>query len=106
MEFSFEAKVVLHLEHKQGQEKSKHKGVDFNLSVSKGLDAKAYFDAEGLPNQAGYHVLTNVLIQGIIGNIHQSHENGYRDSAEHLRYIISELERGFVEVAEVTKSDF
>jgi hypothetical protein len=33
-----------------------------------------------------------------------AHEYGFRDSAEHLRWIIAELERGFVTVANVTKT--
>jgi len=40
------------------------------------------------------------------GNIHMAHEKGFRDSAEHLRWIISELERGFVTVANVEQSNF
>lgn len=50
--------------------------------------------------------LSNVLVQGLIGNIHLAHEKGFRDSAEHLRWIISELERGFIEVTNVQQSNF
>jgi len=106
MEFSFEAKVVLTLEHKKGSSKSNHVATDFNLRVSKELDPKQYLDSEDLPTQAGSKVLSNVLIQGLVGNIHLAHEKGFRDSAEHLRWIISELERGFVTVANVEKSNF
>lgn len=50
--------------------------------------------------------VSEVLVQGLIGNIHLAHEKGFRDSAEHLRWIISELERGFIEVTNVQQSNF
>lgn len=106
MEFSFEAKVVLTLEHKQGMTKSKHVATDFNLEVIGPLDRSNYINNQGLPTGAGSQVLSNVLIQGLVGNIHMAHEKGFRDSAEHLRWIISELERGFVTVANVEQSNF
>jgi len=106
MEFSFEAKVVLKLEHKKGMSTSKHVATDFNLEVSKNLSKSQYLDSEDLPNSAGSKVLSNVLIQGLVGNIHMAHEKGFRDSAEHLRWIISELERGFVAVTNVESSTF
>lgn len=104
MEFNFKAECVLTLEHNKG--KTKHLSTDFNLELSEGLNKDVYLDKEGLPTKQGSEALTNVFIQGLVGNIHQAHENGYRDSAEHLRYIIAELERGFVAVTEVTKSYF
>jgi len=106
MEFSFEAKVVLTLEHKKGMATSKHVATDFNLEVNGILDKRQYIDKEDLPTQDGSKVLSNVLVQGLIGNIHLAHEKGFRDSAEHLRWIISELERGFVAVANVKQSNF
>lgn len=106
MEFSFEAKVVLTLEHKKGMATSKHVATDFNLEVIGELDRKQYLDKEDLPTEAGSKVLSNVLVQGLVGNIHMAHEKGFRDSAEHLRWIISELERGFIEVVEVEQKTF
>jgi hypothetical protein len=106
MEFGFEAKVVLNLEHKKGMKTSKHITTDFNLDVIGDLDKNQYLDKEDLPTEAGSKVLSNVLVQGLIGNIHLAHEKGFRDSAEHLRWIISELERGFISVANVNQSNF
>lgn len=106
MEFSFEGRVVLTLEHKKGMTTSKHVSTDFNLDVPREFDRSQYLDKEDLPTANGSNVLSNVLIQGLVGNIHLAHEKGYRDSAEHLRWIISELERGFVTVADVEKSNF
>jgi hypothetical protein len=106
MEFSFEAKVVLTLEHKKEMTTSKHVATDFNLGVSDNLVRHQYLDKEDLPTEAGSKVLSNVLVQGLVGNIHLAHEKGFRDSAEHLRWIISELERGFITVANVEQSNF
>ena len=106
MEYSFEAKVVLKLEHKKGMVTSKHVATDFNLFVNKVLNKTIYLDKDDCPTKVGAEMLSNVLIQGLIGNIHMSHEKHFRYSAEHLRWIISELERGFVTVAEVHKSNF
>ena len=106
MEFSFEAKVVLTLEHKKGMTTSKHVATDFNLKVIGELDKRQYLDKDDLPTNVGSKTLSNVLIQGLVGNIHMAHEKGFRDSAEHLRWIISELERGFVTVANVEQSNF
>lgn len=106
MEFSFEATVVLTLEHKKGYVFSRHVSTDFNLDVSENLNKKEYLNEKDLPTEKGSQVLTNVLIQGLIGNIHMAHQKGYRDSAEHLRFIIAELERGFLQVANVEESNF
>ena len=106
MEFSFEAKVVLRLEHKPGMATSKHVATGFNLYVSKELDINKYLDKESLPNKDGSNAISNILIQGLVANIHMAHQKGFRDSADHLRWIISELERGFVQVTNVEKSNF
>ena len=101
MEFSFEAKVVLELEHKKDSTFSKHVATKFNMSVSKNLDKKKYINEKDLPTKEGSIILSNILIQGLVGNIHFANDNKYRDSAEHLRWIISELERGFAAVSTV-----
>jgi hypothetical protein len=106
MQFSFEAKVVLTLEYKKGWTTSSHIATDFNLYVTGQLDKKEYLDAEGLPTKSGAKALSNVLVQGLIGNIHMAHEKGFQDSAEHLRWIISELEKGFIAVANTSQSNF
>lgn len=106
MEFSFRAECLLTLEHKKESNKSKHISTDINLYLSDGLNKDIYLDKEDLPTKEGSHVLTNVLTQGLIANIHYCHELGFRDSAEHLRFIISELERGFIQVTNVSISEF
>lgn len=106
MEYSMECRVVLTLDHKKGSKKSEHVATDFNLSVSENLDQSVYLDKDGVPTEIGSKTLTNVLVQGLVGNIHQAHQNGYWDRAEHLRYAIAELERGFAGVATAYKANF
>ena len=105
MEFSFKAEVLLTLDYQKGANTSRHVSTEFNLECLGAIDKNAYIK-DGVPNKEGSKVLTNVLVQGLIGNIHQSHEKGYKDSAQHLREIISELEKGFAMVAKVSDSTF
>ncbi len=106
MEFQIEGLCVVTLEHKVGEKTSSHVATDFNLDVSNNLDKSQYLDSEGVPTASGTKALTQCFVQGLIGNIHQAHQKEYWDSAEHLRYIISELERGFVQVADTYNSNF
>jgi hypothetical protein len=106
MEITFEGRCLITLEHRESDNKSSLISTDFNLHVSKNLEESMYFDEELMPNGAGSKALTQCFIQGLVGNIHYSHEKGFRDSAEHLRYIISELERGFIQIADIKKSNF
>lgn len=105
MEFTFKAEVHLRLEHKQSWATSKHVATEFNLIVPKEMDQKAYLK-DGVPTAAGTKVLTNVLVQGLIGNMHQGLENGFMSIPDHLKYIISELERGAFEVTKAEKGHF
>lgn len=106
MEINFEARVGLILDHIEGTGKTKLNSTKFNLLVDENLDKSRYIDEEELPNKEGSIVVTTILVHGLIGNIHMAHEKGYRDSAEHLRWIIGELEKGFASVAEVKKGTF
>ena len=106
MEYSFKSTSEITLELKPGSTKSKLLTTKFNLECSDNLDISNYVDKEGFVTADGSKVLSNVLIQGLIGNIHMSHQKGVRNDAEHLRWIISELERGFIENMEVGLSTF
>lgn len=99
MQYSLTAIVKIRLGHVPGSTNSQHEGTDLRLEVSKNLDQQQYNDKRGLPTAKGSQALTLALVQGLVGNIHAAHQKGYRDSAEHLRHIISELERGFIKVA-------
>lgn len=106
MEFELEGRCVIKLEHVEGMSKSQHINTKLNLEVSDNLDKSQYFDDSDLPNSDGSKALTQVFVQGLIGNIHHAHEKGYWDSAEHIRYIIAELGRGFIEVPNISEGTF
>lgn len=105
MIFDFEGRCVLQMEHKQGDKTSSHVQTKINLDVSRNLDRSQYLE-DDLPTAAGSKVLTNVFVQGLIANIHNAHERGFWNDAEHIKYIISELQRGFVEIPIVGESTF
>lgn len=102
----FNVSVNLKLEYQKGAGNSQHRGTEFNLDMSDNLNRDQYIDNEGLPTKEGSMVTSNVLVQGLVANIHLSHQKEFLDSASHLRWIISELERGFVTVADIHKSNF
>lgn len=69
---------------------------DFNLRVSDNLQEDKYINPDnGVPTKEGSYILSNILVQGLIGNLHFAKSKGFRDSKEHLEWIISELKRGF-----------
>jgi hypothetical protein len=74
-----------------------------SMNIPPPLDENQYFDGDGNLNKFGVQAATATLIQGLIANMHGAHQNGLRDSAEHLRYIISQLEQGFVALVEVQR---
>ena len=106
MEFTFEGVCRVTAEHKKGDTKSRHVATDFYLEVSDNLDANKYFDKEDVLTKQGSEALTQTFIQGLIGNIHFAHQRNYKNDVEHLRYIISELERGFTSIAETSTSTY
>lgn len=100
--FSFTAISQIELSHDKGAPKSKHVATNIRLEVSDNLDRSRYMDKELRPTEEGSRALTQTLLSGLAANIHNMHQKGWRDSAEHLRYVISELERQFIEVANVS----
>lgn len=104
MEFSITGISKVTMEHKKGEPKSTHVATDMRLEISEGMDRKMYLDENDLPTQTAIKHLTQSFIQGLVCNIHMAHQKGWWDSAEHIRYIISELKRGFVQVATVGES--
>lgn len=100
--FVFTGISKLTLSHEDGTSTSSHEATDIRLEISNNLDNKKYLN-RGLPTKEGIKPLSQCFIQGLVANIHNAHQLGYWDSAEHLRYIIKELERGFVNVATVSE---
>lgn len=104
MIIEFKTTCSLTLEH-DGKNKPKHRETKFNLEVSPNLDRAAYLN-KGMPTAEGASVITQIFIQGLIANIHACHQKKYRDSADHLRYIMAELQRGFIEVVTIDEGFF
>lgn len=80
---------------------------DYFLEISGNLDASRYLNTDGLPHGDGYKAFTQALVQGISANIAKAHEDGVWLEADHLRYVITELERAFVHPSrKITKDIF
>lgn len=103
-QFSFTGQCKLTLEYAEGSNRSQHVATDFRLDIGEGLDKKLYLNKDDLPTKEGIKPLTQCFVQGLVGNIHAAHKMGFWDSADHLRYIIAELEKGFANVATVHES--
>lgn len=106
MKFQFSGISRVTYEHHKGDPTSTHVKTDLLLHCSSNLDKKKYLDKKELPTKDGIKPLTQCFIQGLVGSIHMAHQNGWWDSAEHLRYIISELEKGFASPANVSEGTF
>lgn len=102
MKVEFVAFTRLTLDFHPGNQASKHDGCGISLQCSPNVDASRYMMDNGILKEDGSRVVTNVLVQGLIANIHLAHTEGWKDSAEHLRFIIAELERGFVQPPIIT----
>lgn len=106
MEYKIEGRSVVTLEHNEGDKTSKHLSTDFNLNVSKNIEKCGFVGEDDLPTKEGTKALTQCFIQGLVGNIHRAHQKGYWNDADHIRYVISELEKGFVSHATIYNSTF
>lgn len=95
--------TTLNFEIKDG--KAVVKFVDMRLDLDRKLDDKMYYHKNGIPNQSGFKVIQTTLIQGLISSIQTQHQLKQVDSAENLRFVISELERAFVHVMDATFID-
>lgn len=106
MRYYFEATTRLVLEPNTSTGKSKHFRTDIYLDTSDNLAKPHYVNNDGSMTKDGCKVFTQTLVQGLVGNIHAAHQAGHMDSAEHLRYIISELERGFIQQTKIETGEF
>lgn len=105
MKFEIGAKCILEMEHTEGDKQPHLKAVKINLILPDAFDEDMYMK-DGLPNADGAKALSNILVQGLIANIHNAHQRGFHNDAEHIRFVISELERGFIEIVKTGESTF
>jgi hypothetical protein len=106
MKYSFTAISRITLEHEEGWRTPILNKTDLILETSPNLDKKVYLDDHNLPIKEGVKPLTAALLHGLVANMHMAHEKGFWDSAEHLRFIIAELEKGFINPAKVSEGRF
>lgn len=91
-QFMVNAKVTAEADFVLKQSAVKH--VEIHLTA-KGTAGKHWKDKNGSLTPAGFKAQTQGFVQGLIANIHSAHQIGAWDSAEHLRYIIKNIEHGF-----------
>lgn len=101
-----ETRIKLTLEHKPGWTTSIHRGCKIALILPTGFAEEMYFDKKGDMTLLAAKTQTSIMVSGLAANIHANHETGVWDSAEHLRHIITELEKQFVEVGKIDKPNF
>ena len=106
MEYKIEGRCVLTLDHTEGEKTSKHVNTDFGLSVSENVDRSFYFDKEDVMTENAVKALTQAFVQGLVGNIHYAHQRELWTDSDHIRYIIEELKKGFVRIANLYPSTF
>lgn len=99
MRFSFTVISRIILEHEPGTQRSTLEESNLRLEISKNLDRKMYLDNKDLPKEPATKPVTQALIQGLMTNIKLAHEKGWMNEADHLRYVIDELQRAFTHVA-------
>lgn len=94
----FKAEVLLELDYIEGEKTSKHDGTSILLLPYLPLDRAKYVGKGGALTKDGSHVMMRALTAGLSATIHYAHEQGFIDSAENLRKVISQLEQEFIQV--------
>lgn len=102
MKFKTQGTSVIEMEYKEGENKSTLLNTKIYLDLDKKVDENLFYK-NGDFTKEGSKLLTQTFIQGLGANIHTAHNLKTWDSAEHLRYIIKELERIFVENVTIIK---
>jgi hypothetical protein len=95
-QFHFCAISKITVEHEKGAPNSVLKACDLRLEVSGNLDRSVYIDGKGLPRKEALKPITNALVHGIITNIRVGVNKGWWKEAEHMQYVIEQLQRAFV----------
>lgn len=106
MEYEIEVKSKCMYRWNQGDTTSQMLSSKLHLVIAPPLDASKYFMSPGMPSKDGSMMITANLVAAISGNIHYAHQNGFRDSAEHLLWVITELEKLFVEQHNIKRGTY
>ena len=98
MTIPFKLETTLGIEVSPGVQEVNLRWIEYRLILPPQVDKKAYINDNGPYTKAGIKTISNVLVQTLLTNLRSAHRNGEWDSAEHLRWIIAELERGFIKL--------
>jgi hypothetical protein len=103
--FTVECQDIFDFNETKGPGKQQVEHIESRLFLKVGfpLDMSRYYGEDNRLNVDGCEVATRVLLNGIMGNLHYMHQRGFRDSAEHFRYLIAEMEKLFIHVVETDK---
>lgn len=99
MEYTIEATSKLTMINHEQEGYSELKGTLIKVTFSNNIDTSKLFDGDKITKKY-VESLTYAFTHGLSANLHTAHQQGVWDSAEHLRFIITELEKCFVQVAE------
>lgn len=103
MKFEFSAKAKIELESINISNVTKLNFCEFVLKIPKNVDENEYYNDSEMLNIYGAKMASLVFLNGIMANIHSSHQAGVFDSAEHFRWVISEMETLFVKIPTIKK---
>lgn len=106
MMLTFTASARIHCEMQKEYKMPQLRSTEIILDTHAPLEQSAYENEDGLPNAAGLNAMRSCFIQGLVAIIHTEHQQGIKDSAENIRFIIDEIARGFAENVEVTQGIF
>jgi hypothetical protein len=79
------------------------RGVFIGLETSGNMEREKYYSSPGVFNKHGSAMYTRTAIDGLVANLQVAHQQGWRDSAEHLRFIIEEITKGFAEAHQTAR---
>lgn len=106
MEIVFSVLAMLRGHPINGGNGTSKDGLDYNLFVSENLDPTFYLSPDGLPNQLGSQIITEVLTDAISAHIKMCNQQGFKKDFVHLKEIMDKLQQDFVTDGEVFKSEF
>lgn len=96
--FYFTGISKIGVQYETGHKTSHLAETSIRLEISKNLNKEMYLQRD-LPAKEGIMPLTQAFVQGIIANIKMAHKKGWWTEADHMKYVVDELSRAFVSVA-------
>jgi hypothetical protein len=104
--YIFQVVSELELKPSSDGESSEVVSTSLRLNLQENIDQDKYLDknAKYKMTEEGSKIVTATLVAALSSNIHLAHQNGYQDSAEHLRHIIKKLEDFFIQSPAISTS--